>query len=151
MTDDQNFATPDTSRLLMSDALKDLLPTDLVDAATVSDIAQGFVVVILGTCFEGNESPMTGVLNSFMFAGDELEVEANVQLEDGMKALRSAPDVVDGLDLVINFVELHLADEITRFEAGYAVAGARLCAIDAQRRMCTLLLNLQPLKAKLRA
>ena len=140
MTDDTNTVTPDNSRVLMSEALKDLLPKDMVDAATVADIAQGFVIAIVGLVYANKEEPLTGVLVSFMFADGELEVEANIQLEEGMKLLKSTQP------LRATFVELHSGDDITRFEpetGAYRVAGARLGAIDAHRRMCTVLLNLR--------
>ena len=134
-----------TSRILMSDVLKGIMPEDVDATDDVAAVAQNFTIVILGCCIRGDETPMVGTLDSVMFQEHILELSVKVELDTALAMLKAAPCLSGGpVDVRFNFVELHNGEDITRFEpdGGMSIKGVRVEQVDHHRRMCMLLLNL---------
>lgn len=143
--DDLNEAKAHTSRILMSDVLKGVMPDDVLATDDVAAVAQNFTIVILGCSIQGDESPMVGTLDSVMFQEHILELSVKVELDTALSMLKAAPCLAGGpIDIRFNFIELHNGEDITRFEPtdGMTIKGVCVEQVDHHRRMCMLLLNL---------
>ena len=142
--DDLPEAKAHTSRVLMSDVLKDIVPDDISPTDDVETMAQNFTIVIMGYVTNGNEVPFVGTLDSLMFQDTDLELTIKVELDVGLVMLKACPSVIGGTNVRFSFIELHNGEDITRLEPddGFFIKGLRIEQVDHRRRMCMLLLNL---------
>lgn len=141
----ENEAKPDRSKILMSDALKELLPSELSESASLIDLAENMVMVTIGTRTIEGEEPIVGSLASIMFAGEELELDVHITMEDAAKIVASAPLVSDRKLLDFTFISITMNKQEFTFKQDQAFknAGVRIGSFDHRRRMCTLMMNLR--------
>lgn len=122
----------DTSRLLVSDALKDQLDE------TIDSMVDEHVAVAIGTVMNGAELPIVGSLYSIMKKEGEIEIEARVPLHDALRAIK--PEFV----VEIKTVELFLgSDEIMKYEGDLKNNGIRVASIDSKSHICTIIINIR--------
>ena len=132
----------------MSDVLRDVLPDDLAPDDELGAMAKNYIIVILGRITNfADEVPLLGTLEAIMCQDDDVEIEVKVQLDEALTIVRTAKSVIERQHVRFSFIELHVGEDITRFEPasgfGFALKGSRIGQIDYRRRMCTLLLNLR--------
>lgn len=149
MEDDPKEVEPDLSRILMSDILRDVMPSNLQPDDNMEALANNYIIVVLGRTVGAESTPLVGTLLGFTFEGKNLEVEARVQLEDALDLTSGSPYAERKVNVNFQYVELHEGENVRRFQVddgetyGFELAGARLGPIDYKRKMCTLLLSLR--------
>jgi hypothetical protein len=125
----------------MSDVLREALPPEL--SSDTQALAMNYVMVILGRVIDGVDNPLVGTLEGFMSQGDVIEVEAKVELDEALLTMTGARLARPHRDIHFQFIELIDGEKTIAFGEQMKLDGVRLGAIDYQRRMCILMLNLR--------
>lgn len=131
----------ETSRLLMSDVLRDRVQIDpaMEDEAVLgaADVLEGGVVSVIANVQigTGKSTAIVGILRSVLFE-NEPELEFRVQLDDAL-------DLVTVQNLQFLGYELHHGDRIIKTPGPFLVKGARIDNIDPASSLCDLSLGLK--------
>lgn len=129
----------ETSKVLMSEALRGRLPEDMEDEAATSPLEANMVTVVLHMQFGAQKTAVVGILRSVLFE-NEPEVESKVQLDEALT-------IVSAEKMVFLGFELHHGERVIPCPGPFAIKGARIDDIDIASGMCLLSLGLKrPLK-----
>lgn len=128
---------PDTSRVLMSDTLKKVLPD--LDGDNMSQLVGEGIYVVADRRVGGQQLPLAGVLRSVLF--DIVpEIEMRIELSEALA-------VVQTEGLTFESFELHHGEQTTvKLPGPFTVKAARIEEIDVPAQLCVLLLQLQRVK-----
>jgi hypothetical protein len=140
---DEKQAKVDNSRLLMSDALKGIVPEEFETNDQVEAMASNTILCILHDTFG---QPIVGAIQDVGFQAEKFSVDIEVKttLEDGMKLIQTAPWCIDRHDVKFEKIEFHVGEDVTTLDSndGFHLVGVRVGLVDVKRRMCTVLLSL---------
>lgn len=124
----------ETSKVLMSDSLKGLLPDELDDEAA-EKMERLTVTVVAAVQIGEKKTVIPGILRSVLFEV-EPELEFRVQLHEAISFVSANQ---------LNFLgfELHHGTDIVKSPGPFLIKGVRIDDIDAVNQMCTLSLGLK--------
>lgn len=122
-----------TSKILMSDVLKDKLPEHESDA--VDELQEKYVHVVADRYISGKQSPMAGLLVAVLF--DTIrEVEMRVELAEALLTVKADAVMFAGF-------ELQHGDLTVPIPGPFLVKAARIQDIDVLNQTCVLSMQLQ--------
>lgn len=133
MSDDENYAVTDTSQILMSDVLKNALPTELTGAVSS--------VVIARLYFLDEQGPRVGLCGSLqetMISKNEFEVQVKLMLDDALEFINMQDEItIEHVEFAMGETIICLFKNIVKDQ----VVRSRIHTIDKSRGMCSLLIN----------
>lgn len=128
---------PDTSRVLMSETLKKVLPD--LDGDNLSQLVGEGIYVVADRRVGGQQIPLAGVLRSVLFDTSP-EIEMRIELSEALAVVQSEGLTFEGF-------ELHHGEKTTvQLPGPFTVKAARIEEIDVPAQLCVLLLQLQRVK-----
>lgn len=122
-----------TSRILMSDTLKEQLPELESDAA--EELQDRYVHVVADRRINKQQHPLAGLLVSVLFDVTP-EIEIRVELSEALKTVKAE-------QLLFNSFELQHGDETVQVPGPFKVKAARIEDIDVMNQTSVLSLQLQ--------
>lgn len=123
----------DTSKVLMSEALRGVLPE--MDGSVHPASASEHVVVIVHKRTGAEQSAMVGVLRGVLL-GAEPEVEFRCQLKEAL-------DIIESSNVTFVGFELHHGERVINVSGPFSARAARIDEIDVVEQLCTLGVHLQ--------
>ncbi len=122
-----------TSRILMSDTLKEHLPD--LESDAIDRLQDQYVHVIADRRMKGSLAPLAGLLVSVLFDVNP-EIEIRVELSEALKTVKAE-------QLVFNDFELQHGDETVSIPGPFKVKAARIQDIDPLNQTSVLSMQLQ--------
>jgi hypothetical protein len=123
----------ETSRVLMSEALKGRVTEEIEDESAVVD--QNFVTVVLHVQVANKKTAIVGIMRSVLFES-EPELDVRVQMSEAL-------DIVSADALVILAFELHHDERVIKVPGPFKVKGARIDEHTPGTDLCLLSLGLK--------
>ena len=130
---------PDTSRILMSNALKGQVPE--LESEMVEQMQGQYVHVVADRRIGGQQLPLAGLLRTVLFDTSP-EIEIKVELIEAIRTVKANDLVFGGFELQHGEEE----DGGLSMPGPFSVKAARIQEIDPATQTCVLALQLQRVK-----
>lgn len=131
-----------SNRLLMSDALKGMVPE--LEEDQIHTYSDGFVVTTLEVYDGENSTLIVGSLDGFsQDENTEIKLDVRVEVKEAFYVIKKYTST----RLSSRVLYLHLGDDEISFQGPYKISNPKMMSFDHQNRMCTLGVDLIPINA----